>query len=102
MAGHEKSEHFLLVRPDFDDPDTFHDGLLTLHTLATTRDGEDIHDFLLEVDGIGIPETTSENTTLVKIMGRLLTGEGVVCTLSYDDNDFTQMLVIEPGESSAA
>jgi len=89
-------DYHLLVRPDLDELDQSNSPNITLSTLADKDGGQTIHSFLIEVSGVFeyVP-TPPDMTRIVYICGQMITGEAVVCELTYDDNDQTQMLAIE-------
>jgi hypothetical protein len=95
VSESEGELHFLAIRPDFDDPYTFDNGVLALHVLASTDRGFTIHTFLVEVAELDELEPPSPDLRTICVRGRLLAGESIVCMLRYDDSDLIQMLSIK-------
>ena len=100
MSKHEADVYGLWVRPDFDDPDTLDAGVLALHIVATTEKGLTVRAFLVEVDEVFELEPPKLGLRIIKVRGRSVTGERIVCTLTYDV-DSTQTLSVESVNDSS-
>ncbi len=82
-------EHLLLFRRDLADPDDYEDGYLSLPILA---EDNRILSFLVRAEAWSEVPSTDPRIRVFRVWGALPTGERVLCRLSYDDSDYTQML----------
>lgn len=88
----------LLIRPNFESDVTKDDGYVTLLTHVATQNPprSDMNTLLVTQDS-PLERFTSPDaiTEVVQFTGRVLTGETVRCTLLYDNDLFSQGVILE-------
>lgn len=96
MADNNAGEYYLLFRPDFKDP-TSRD-YLKLYVLVRTPAGERVRLFILEGASVDEVPTSEQRFRRFTVAGSAITGERLICTVTFDDVNHIAKLRIDSAD----